>query len=117
MINVNELTLGQLKELQSIACGGGIPKASKRLPMPVGTPVFIRTVTHHYTGRVVEYAEEEVALEDAAWIADDGRFAEAMKSGEFGEVEPYPDGRRVVINRGAIIDWSPAPAELPRSQR
>jgi len=117
MINLDELTLGQIKELSAIAGGSGLPTPPRRLPMPVGTQVFIRTVTHHYTGRVVECADEEVAIEDAAWIADDGRFADAMKSGTYGEVEPYPDGQRVVINRGAIIDWTEAPATLPRDQR
>lgn len=116
-INTDELTLGQLKELQAIACGGGVPCGSRRLPMPIGTAVFIRTVTHHYTGRVVDVAEEEVALEDAAWIADDGRFAQAIAEGKLSEVEPYPDGRRVTINRGAIIDWCEFGSSLPRSQK
>jgi hypothetical protein len=42
-------------------------------------------------------------LEDAAWIADTGRFADALKSGKFNEVEPFPDGQ-VIVGRGAIID-------------
>ncbi len=116
MINIDELTLGQLKQLRAVV-GDATPYASKRLPMPVGTAVFIRTVTHHYTGRVVECAEEEVAITDAAWIADDGRYAQAVASGTYGEVEPYPDGARVVINRAAIIDWCEARGDLPRSQR
>ena len=117
MINIDELTLGQLKQLRAVV-GDAIPCASKRLPMPVGTAVFVRTVTHHYTGRVVQCAEEEVALTDAAWIADDGqRFMATVASGAYGEVEPYPDGKVVVINRGAIIDWCEASGELPRSQR
>jgi hypothetical protein len=116
MINVDELTLGQIKQLRAVLGGEGMA-ASKRLPMPAGTAVFIRTVTHHYTGRVVECAEEEVALTDAAWIADDGRFTTAMSGGSYGEIEPYPDGKRVVINRAVIIDWCEVSGELPRSQR
>ena len=69
-----------------------------------GKNVFIRTVTYHYTGRVIEVTAASITLVDAAWIADDGRFNEAMQSGEFSEVEPYPVGREVTINLGSLID-------------
>jgi hypothetical protein len=72
-------------------------------PYPVGKNVFIRTVTHHHTGRLVQVTDQELVLEDAAWIADDGRFEEALKTGVFNEVEMFPRGR-VIIGRGAIID-------------
>ena len=42
-------------------------------------------------------------MEDVDWIADDGRFSEAMKTGNYSEVEPFPDGR-VLIGRGSIVD-------------
>jgi hypothetical protein len=71
----------------------------------------------HYTGRVSACAEEEVELVDAAWIADDGRFATAMAEGKYNEIEPYPDNRPVVVNRACIVDWSPHVGELPRSQK
>ena len=32
-----------------------------------------------------------------------GRFAQAVATAEFGETEPFPDGR-VIIGRGSIID-------------
>jgi len=47
--------------------------------------------------------DEEFVIEDAAWIADTGRFADAIAKAEFGEVEPYPDGE-VILGRGALID-------------
>lgn len=46
---------------------------------------------------------QELVLEDAAWIADTGRFADALKKAEFSEVEPFPDGK-VIVGRGAVID-------------
>ena len=70
----------------------------------IGKPYFIRTVTHHYTGRCVAVNSQEVILETAAWIADDGRFAQAVAKGEFSEVEPYPADRRVLVGRCAILD-------------
>lgn len=80
--------------------------------------VFIRTVTSYYTGEVLEENEHEIVLVKAAWIADTGRFMQAMATGEFSEIEPYPDAHEVSINRGSIIDcvrnW---PHPLPRTQK
>ena len=83
-------------------------------PWVLGANYFVRTVTHHYTGKLVAVFPQELMFIDAAWIADDGRFHLAMKSGEFGEIEPYPDGQEVVIGRGAILDATVIPFALPR---
>ena len=82
----------------------------------MGQKYFIRTVTHHITGRLVGIDTHELVLEDAAWIADDGRFADALKNGTFKEVEPFPDGM-VVVGRGSIIDGCYWNHELPREQK
>lgn len=106
-MNVNELTLGQVKELQQAFQGGN----TNRHPYKIGQAYFIRTVTHHYTGTLVDVTEQELVLKDAAWIADDGRFSEALATGNLNEVEPYPDGE-VIIGRGSIVDasiWDHAP--------
>ena len=83
----------------------------------IGANYFIRLVTHHYTGRLVAVTDKELWLEDAAWIADDGRFTQALEKGEFSEVEPFPSGRTVAIGRGAICDAHKIPTPLPRSQK
>lgn len=77
--------------------------------------VFIRTVTHYYTGRVVSVGATFVRLADAAWIADTGRFATALETGALGEVEPFPSG--VAVALGSIVDVAPWSHELPRKQR
>ena len=82
----------------------------------IGKPYFIRTVTHHLTGRLVEVSEHELWLEDAAWIPDDGRFAQAVEKGEFSEVEPFPSGLTVAVGRGSLIDAVPIPS-IQRSQK
>ncbi len=69
----------------------------------IGAIYLIRTVTMIDTGRLVAFGDKELVLEDAAWIADTGRFSDAVKSAEFSEVEPFPNGR-VIIGRGAIVD-------------
>ena len=84
-------------------------------PLQVGQNVFIRTVTNFYTGTIVELTEHEVVLQDAAWIAETKRFSESMQTGEFSEVEPYPDGIFVSVGRGAIIDASTWTHPLPRT--
>ena len=76
--------------------------------------VFIRTVTHYYTGRVVEETAREIVLDLAAWIADTGRFSEAMRTGSVSKVEPYPDGVLVRVQRGAIVDICDWPHALLR---
>ena len=72
-------------------------------PFEIGAVYFIRTVTMINTGRVIAANDKWIVLEDAAWIASTGRFADALKKCEFSEVEPFPDGR-VIIGAGAIID-------------
>lgn len=79
-----------------------------------GKNVFVRTVTHYYTGRL-ESAGPYLHLQEAAWIADTGRFADALATGKFSEVEPYPADCWVAS--GAVIDVSEWPHQLPRTQR
>jgi hypothetical protein len=83
----------------------------------IGKAYFIRTITHHYTGRLVKVTPKELVLEDAAWIPDDGRFADMFKNGAHSEVEPYPDNMQVIIGRGAILDAVQWTAKLPRDQK
>lgn len=82
----------------------------------VGKIYFIRTVTHHYIGRLRSVGPHELILVDAAWIPDDGRFTQAMETGDFNEVEMYPPGRQVIIGRAAILDACEH-TKLPASQK
>jgi len=82
-----------------------------------GKKYFIRTVTHHYVGLCVGTLDGFVQLKNASWIADDGRFSQAMKSGVFDEVEPYPTGMVVSVGIGSIIDFVEFSQELPVEQK
>ena len=86
-------------------------------PYQIGKNYFIRTVTYHITGRLVGVFPQELVLEDAAWIADSGRFAQAMETGNFAEVEPIPAGRQEIIGRGSICDAQVVDWPLPRTQK
>ena len=98
MSKLDELTIGEAKQLASM-----FPKCAQDHPWCIGKNYLIRTVTMIQTGRLVAVTQQELVLEDAAWIADTGRFANALKTGKFDEVEPFPDGQ-VIVGRGAIVD-------------
>ena len=84
-------------------------------PWQIGKYYLIRTVTMIDTGKLVAVTDQELVLEEAAWIADTGRFADALLKGVYGEVEPFPDGQ-VIIGRGAIVDAVQI-KESPRKQK
>jgi hypothetical protein len=73
-------------------------------PWELGKVYFIRTVTYHLTGRIKWVGNMELVVTEAAWIADSGRFADALKNEEFDEVEPFPVGSEVIIGRQSVID-------------
>lgn len=110
-IKIDELTVGQIKQIQSLF--NGAPAISH--PFKIGANYFIRTVTMNHTGRLVEVTPTELVLEDAAWIADTGRFSDALKSSLFDEIEPFPKGR-TIIGRGALIDAAEV-SNIPTSQK
>lgn len=73
-------------------------------PWTIGKNYFVRTVTHHHTGTLVAVTPQELVLKNAAWIADSGRFQQALENCKFNEVEMFPKGSHVIIGRAALID-------------
>jgi hypothetical protein len=110
-MNIDDLTVKEIKHIQSLL------KASPEggHPYRIGKNYFIRTVTHHFTGKLIKVTAKELVLENAAWIADDGRFHEALTSGQLKEIEPFPDGAEVILGRGSLIDAVEWSHELPRA--
>jgi hypothetical protein len=70
----------------------------------VGKNLFIRTVTHHYAGRLLYVGSMFLRMDHASWIPDDGRFSKAVSEGKFDEIEMYPPEKVVAIGLGAILD-------------
>jgi hypothetical protein len=85
-------------------------------PYVIGEKYYIETVTKYYTGRLVAIKCDEFILDQCAWIVDTGRYAQAMQSGIFNEVEPFPDGL-VFIMKGSVVIIRPWRLVLPRSQK
>lgn len=79
----------------------------------VGEKYFFRTVSYHMTGRVKKLIGNIVELENASWIADSGRFMQAIKEGKLSEVEPVG---RAYINLATVVDFFPWKHALPEKQ-
>ena len=97
--------------LIKLLCELSNSKSPKTTGLEVGRSYLIRTVTMMYTGRVTGINDFNVSLESAAWIADSGRYSNALTSGELNEVEPYPNG--VGVSLQSIVDFAPWNHTLP----
>ena len=80
----------------------------------VGGKWFIRTVTYHLVGKVERREGEFFVLSDASWVADSGRFHNAIKDGTLSEVEPVGDA---LVAVSAIVDCFPWKHDLPDKQK
>ena len=102
-----ELALAELRSL--------LKNEENETAYEVGTKYLVRCVTMFYTGRLKRITPGELVFEDASWIADTGRFHDALKTGDLREVEPFIE--EVIIPRTAIIDASKWNHDLPRNQK
>ena len=91
-----------------------MPVKEKGLKL-VGNSYFFRTVTYHLVGKVVaEHSNNIIELEDASWVADSGRFMQAIKTGSLNEVEPVG---KAYINLKSVTDFFPWVHALPAAQK
>jgi len=109
MIDINELTMAQVKEIANMVAG------TSPHPFKIGGKYFFRTVTHAHTGQVKAVKGNFLVLENATWIADTGRFANALKDEVFDEVEPFTSD--CILNMETIIDATELHGELPKYQK
>lgn len=120
-IDINSLTVGEARSIAELFNRSTVPATvlqSEPAPHPyeVGKNYFIRTVTYHLAGRLVAVLPQELVLDSASWVADSGRFTQALSSGSFNEVEMFPAGACVIVGRGAIAD-AVRIETLPSSQK
>lgn len=108
----------ELNELAALLRGNQQPQCNPAADAfwKPGKNYFIRTVTHHHTGELVAVGQQEIILAKAAWIADDGRLTDALKSGAFNEVEMFPPGAQVLIGRSTPWKSQP-PFRRARNER
>ena len=99
-MNIDDLTLREIKEIQAMAHGAPSMPSN---PWEIGAHYVIRTVTMIKTGVLKAVHAQELVLSDACWIADTGRWHDFLKSPEsVKEVEPFTDD--VIVGRGGLID-------------
>ena len=88
-------------------------------PFEVGKSYFLRTVTYHLTGKLIEIKGDFLVFDDASWIADTGRFNQAMSKGidkhDNAEIEPWES--KVFVNKNSIVDGCEYSYKLPSSQK
>jgi len=81
----------------------------------VGRSWFFRTVTYHIIGRVTAVIGGKLLLlQEASWVADSGRFSNAIKEGTLNEVEPLGDW---AVNIDSCTDFGPWIHALPTEQK
>jgi hypothetical protein len=120
-INVNELTIGQAKELANLFGNNQAQtnQTNKAHPFEIGKNYFIRTVTMSHVGKLEAVYDDILVLSSASWVADTGRFGNAMKSGleaiDSSEIEPFVNN--IFIGRGALIDMTIYNFPLPTKQK
>jgi hypothetical protein len=102
-MKIDDLTIGEAKELAGMF--GKCAATSQDAHWSIGDTFFIRTVTYHLVGELKTVTPQELVLKGGTvmWVADDGRFTEAMSKGVFAETEIYGD-QDVIVGRGSITD-------------
>jgi hypothetical protein len=98
-MNIDNLTYGELKQIAAMFQPQ--TRAQSDTHWEIGRVYLIRTVTHIDTGRLVAVTPNELVIEDAAWIADTGRYADAVEKKSASEYA------------GWLCNWS-SPRQLSR---
>lgn len=79
----------------------------------MGKTFFFRTVTYHIVGKVEKVIGQTLELSTASWVADSGRFMDAIKNGSLCEVEPLG---KWFVNFFSVTDFGPWKNPLPTEQ-
>lgn len=87
--------------------------------LEIGKNYFIRSVTYHYVGKLVQIDEKGIWLEQCSWIADSGRFHDALHHGidknSDSEIEPFLSV--VYLNGDSVVDMTEYLHQLPKKQK
>ena len=110
VIEISDETYEKLK----IQLGVDEVKELSCLKDMVGEKFFFRTVTYHIVGKVEKQIGDFVKLSDASWVADSGRFMNAIKEGKLNEVEPVGIA---YLNIQTVTDFFPWRHALPKDQK
>ena len=122
MNKTKEELLKELAELEKLENEVSVKKnkiKSKDMetPFEIGKKYFIRTVTYFTIAEVENIIGGFLVFKKStiSWIADTGRFQQAMNDGELNEVEPVKAAGGLNIN--SITDYFEWSFDLPRTQK
>lgn len=115
-MNINDLTIGQAKELAEMFPAQPVIKFDFVVEL-MNKNVIVRTVTMIYTGKLVGVSATDIVLTDCSWIPETDRYMKFVAEGAVRECEPYPDGLPVIVGRGTLLDMCELHGSLPRSQK
>jgi len=87
---------------------------STELPFEIGEAYLIRTVTYHILGKVESIKGNFLVLNEASWVADSGRFNEAIGKGTLNEIEFVGNA---IVSINAIADAYPWSHKLPKDSK
>ena len=109
-MSIENLTIKDARELAGLFGG-----SNKSHPFKIGESYLIRTVTMIVLGKLESVHDSELVMSSASWVADTGRFYDALKTGKLNEVEPFTND--VVVGRGSIVDATIWQHALPKEQK
>ena len=110
-MSIDNLTIKDARELATLFGN----KTESSHPFQIGDNYLIRTVTMIVLGKLESVHNSELVLSSASWVADTGRFYDALKTGKLNEVEPFTND--VIVGRGSIVDSTIWTHSLPRDQK
>lgn len=109
VVEISEETLKTLQKSKNMKV-----KELTELDDFIGHAWYIRTVTYHLVGRCTKRIGSFLLLEEASWVADSGRFMQAIKEGKLNEVEPVGPA---LVNLDSVTDAFPWVHKLPTEQK
>jgi hypothetical protein len=109
-IEVSDETYERIKD----QLGQERPETISQIDQLIGGKFLFRTVTYFSVGIVRSRFGKFLELREASWVADTGRFMQAIKNGTLSEVEPVG---RMWINLDTVVDFFPWLHELPGDQK
>lgn len=92
----------KLDIIKALLCETAEQPSSVPAFFTVGKAFFFRTVTYHLVGKIARIEGRFAILTDAAWVADSGRWSDAIANGTLKEVEPFPG--EVALNLDTVTD-------------
>ena len=86
----------------------------KLYPFKIGEKYLVRTVTYFSLGQLERIEGDFLVLSQASWVADTGRFTQALEKGSLSEIEITGE---CFVNINSIVDAFPWKHALPKEQK